>query len=160
MPAQVTTAQVWAEIEKQMFAVAGMVTASAESRTAGIVYTIRDRKIYFGTATDAWKTRHLRSNPNISLTVTIPKRIPFIPWLKIPPATVTFSGAARVLPLEDVAAEIPDKLLGSLEPKDSLRDHMSIVEVVPRGDFLTYGVGVPLKVMLNPLAAAGRAPVS
>jgi hypothetical protein len=35
--AELTSSQVWAEIEKQMFAVLGMVTAKNEARTAGVV---------------------------------------------------------------------------------------------------------------------------
>ena len=38
MPIQLTTAQVWETIEKELFAVVGMVNAAGEARTAGLVY--------------------------------------------------------------------------------------------------------------------------
>ena len=36
---------------------------------------------------------------------------------------------------------------------------MSIIAIEPVGDFVTYGVGVPLMTMRNPEDARGRAPV-
>ena len=92
-----TPEQVWTEIDKNMFAVLGMVTARQEARTAGIVYMTRDHTLYIGSAKDAWKVKHVSANPNVSLTVAIPKSIPFMPWIKIPAATITFQGTATVL---------------------------------------------------------------
>lgn len=159
MGAQLTAAQVWAELGRQLFGVVGFVTARGEARTAGIAYVVRDRKIYFCTETDAWKTKHLRGNSSISMTVPVPRRVPFMPWIRIPPATITFSGTARVLTLVDVPAEIPDTLMNDLKPKEELREHSSVVEITPRGEFVTYGIGVPLKTMLVPQEAGGRVAV-
>ena len=39
---QLTTEQVWHAIEKELFAVVGMVTANNEARTIGVVYVGRD----------------------------------------------------------------------------------------------------------------------
>ncbi|MFQ5799540.1 MAG: pyridoxamine 5'-phosphate oxidase family protein [Bacteroidota bacterium] len=159
MAARVTTAQIWMQLEKQLFGVVGLVTAKGEARTAGIAYLVRDKKLYFCTDTDAWKTKHLRNNPNVSMTIPIPKRVPFMPWIKIPAATITFSGTGRVLSLAEVPAEIPDALLKDLEPKEELRQRTSVVEIAPKGDFMTYGVGVAVKKMLRPTEAGGRAAV-
>ena len=49
MPANITTDQVWREVEKRSFAVLGYVTPKGEARTAGIVYTVRDRQVYIVT---------------------------------------------------------------------------------------------------------------
>ena len=84
MTQPLTTTQVWNELGKELFAVLGMVTAKGEARTVGIVYTAQDRKIYIATGNDSWKARHTQNNPNVSLTVPIAKRIPFLPWIKIP----------------------------------------------------------------------------
>lgn len=159
MGAQVTAAQVWTQLENHLFGVVGLVTAKGEARTVGIVYLVRDRKLYFCTDANAWKTKHLRGNPSVSMTVPIAKRIPFLPWINIPAATITFSGRGRVLDLTEVPAEIPDTLLKDLKPAEELRQHTSVVEMTPRGDFITYGVGVPLKSMLKPAEAGGRVPV-
>ena len=160
MTAHVTTEQVWREIARQMFAVISFVTPAREARSAGIVYVVRGRKIYFGTETGAWKTRHIRKNPHVSMTVPVPKRVIFVPWLKIPPATVTFPGTATVLGLSDIPQDVPDALLGQLKPREELMRNSSVVEITPTGDFVTYGIGVPLKSMLTPAEAAGRTPVA
>jgi hypothetical protein len=160
MPAPVTTDLVWRELEKQVFAVVGMVTARNEARTAGIVYTVRDRTLYFSSESKAWKIRHIKHNESVSVTVTIPKRIPFVPWVKIPAATITFSGTARVLAEAEVADEVVRVLLHGLEGAEELRAACSFVEIKPKGDFLTYGVGVSLKTMMKPEEAAGRVAVT
>jgi hypothetical protein len=147
------------QLEKQLFGVVGLVTAKGEVRTVGIVYLVRDRKLYFCTDTNAWKTKHLRNNRNVSMTVPVAKSMPFLPWINIPAATITFSGTARVLDLSAVPAEIPDTLLKDLKPADELKQHTAVIEITPKGDFITYGIGVPLKTMLRPAEAAGRTPV-
>ena len=151
MGAQITTEQVWSELEKQFFGIVGFVTAKGESRTAGIVYLVREKRVYFSTENHSWKLRHLKNNPNISMTVPIPN--------EIIPATITFSGTAKILDLSEVPEDIPNTLLNNLEPADELRMNTSIVEMTPNGDFITYGVGVSVETMLRPIEAAGRAPV-
>ena len=47
-------------------------------------------------AKEAWKVRHITQNPHVSLTIPMHKRISFMPWIKIPAATITFSGSARI----------------------------------------------------------------
>ena len=159
MAADISSAQVWSLIKKQAFCIIGFVTRRGEARTAGVVYTVRGRSIYFGTETTAWKTRHLERNPSISITVLVPTWASRIPGLKMPPATITMSGTARVLSRDEVMPDIAEELMGKLEPRDELMEASSVVEVTPAGDFLTYGVGVSLKTMLRPKDASGRAPV-
>jgi len=159
MPATLTTDQVWREVERGFFAVLGTVTARGEPRTAGIVYLVRDRRLYIGSDRSAWRIRHIKGNPNVSLTVTIPKRLPFLPWLKIPAATVSFQGEASIHALDEVPAEIPQTLFKGLKLDDALMAESCFLEVRPRGRFLTYGVGVSLSKMRFPEEAMGLAPV-
>ncbi len=159
MPASMSSDRIWSLIGKQAFCVVGFVTRRGEARTAGVVYTVRGRTIYFGTETAAWKTRHLEQNPSISMTVPVHTWASRIPGIAIPPATITFSGAARVLSREEVAPDVAEELIGKLEPRDELLAASSYVEITPAGDFVTYGVGVPLRTMLRPMDAGGRAPV-
>ncbi|NQS92229.1 MAG: pyridoxamine 5'-phosphate oxidase family protein, partial [Chloroflexi bacterium] len=77
-----TTKNVWEAINKELFAVLGMVTLDGESRTVGILYIINDGKFYLGTGLNSWKTRHIQSNQSVSMTVPIAKRIPIAPWVK------------------------------------------------------------------------------
>ena len=154
-----TQEQVWSELDKNLFAVVGMVTARQEARTAGIVYIVRDRRLYFGTSKDAWKTRHIAQNGHVSVTVPIAKSIPLMPWIKIPAATITFAGEASV----HAAAAVEPDLLRALfrgmaeDPEQVART--AVVEITPVGDFVTYGVGVSLMQMRFPEKARGRVAV-
>ncbi len=159
MPASITTDQVWREVEKGLFAVLGTVTAKAEARTVGIVYLVRDRHLYIASDRSTWKTKHIEKNPNVSLTVTIPKRIPFMPWIRIPAATITFQGEATVHGIDEVSADIFKALVRGLEFDQEGASSPCIIRVKPKGHFVTYGIGVSLMTMRKPQAASGRAPV-
>lgn len=156
--AELTTQQVWQAMEKQLFAVLGMVNAKGEARTVGVVYIIRDQKLYISTQKSTWKTRHIQQNGHVSITVLIHKRIPFLPWIKIPAATITFSGTARVLAYDDVDAEIASSLSGRELSKQETAV-LAIIEVSPVGDFVTYGVGVSMSEMRDQEKARGRVAV-
>ena len=159
MPAAPSTDLVWKEIQRQMFAVLGFVSATGEARTAGIVYVVRGRELFLGTSRNSWKARHIAKNPKVSLTVTIPKRIPLFPWVKIPPATVTFQGNAAVSGLDEVSADVRRALFRGLELDAATREGICIIRVAPRGEFVTYGVGVSLLTMRHPEEARGRASI-
>ncbi len=142
-----------------MFAVVGYVTPRGEDRTAGVVYRVREHRLYFNTDAEAWKTRHLRENPSISVTVPAARRVPFLPWIRVPPATIAFHGTARIIAIEDAPPGIVDSLVEKLEPRQELLRGTSVVEITPKGHFVTYGIGVPVRTMLRPHEAAGRVPV-
>jgi hypothetical protein len=76
----------------------------------------------------------------------------------IPPASVSFHGIAIVHPAGSPEARSALEELGRLEPPER-RTSASVLEVVPEGTFLTYGVGVSLKKMLDPIAAQGHVAV-
>lgn len=156
MSLQLTSNQVWEEVDRNTFAVLGMVTANGEPRTVGVVYVVDDRKLYIGAERTAWKTKHIERNPNVSLTVPIAKRVPFLPWIKIPAATITFSGTAKIVEKEDVGAELLEKLYRH----DEGRGGWCAIEVNPQKDFITYGVGVSLLTMRFPEKSRGRSPVA
>lgn len=160
MTLQLSSAQVWQAIEKEMFAVIGMVTARHEARTAGVVYLTQEGKLYVGTGRDTWKARHIRQNPHVSVTIPIAKRIPFMPWVKIPAATITFSGVARVLPAADASPELLRAIFRGIADDPARVAESCLIEVTPRGEFITYGVGVSLMQMRDPAQARGRAAVA
>jgi len=95
-------------------------------------------------------------NPHVSLTVTIPKRVPLMSWIQIPQAAISFHGEASVHELADVPADIPRMLLRGLKLH---RNEELMIRIWPVGEFLTYGVGVSLMRMRDPEAASGRASV-
>ncbi len=157
--AEITTEQVWQEIEKQLFAVLGMVTAHQEARTAGIVYVVHERRLYVSTLRSAWKARHIAQNPHVSLTIPIPKRIPLLPWIKIPAATITFPGLARVLEATAVPQPIIQKLFRGLEITPETSPPYAVIEITPEKEFVTYGVGVSMMTMRDTEKARGRTAV-
>ncbi|MEJ2748658.1 MAG: pyridoxamine 5'-phosphate oxidase family protein [Anaerolineae bacterium] len=160
MSMNLTSEQVWAELDKQLFAILGMVNARNEARTTGMVYVVHDHKIFMVTGKDAWKARHIEQNPHISITVPIAKRIPFLPWVKIPAATITFAGIASLRTMDEVDDGVLSALMRGLENDPEMRQKSYIVEIQPVKDFITYGIGVPLMTMRTPAKARGRVSVN
>jgi len=145
--------------KKRIFAVLGMVTKESETRSTGIVYSVNDSMLYIGTGLESWKTHHIKLNPEVSITIPIPKRIPLLPWIKIPQATISFSGTARIITAVEAEHNILRSVYRHMADDQELMKESCIIEVIPKGDFITYGIGVSLMEMRNPELARGRAPV-
>ena len=158
MPAPVTTESVWKAIESGLFAVLAFANAKGQPRTAGICYAVRDRHIYVLTGKDTWKVKHIARNPDVSLTVTLPKQVPFLPWVQIPAATVTIQGNAEILGYADIPPDVFRTLTRGAELPVSVEE-MVAIKVKPVGEFVTYGINVSLLTMRKPDEARGRAPV-
>jgi hypothetical protein len=125
----------------------------------GIVYVVRDRKLFIATGQDTWKARHIAANPHVSITIPIAKRIFFMPWMKIPAATITFSGLARVLPAQEAPPDLLRAVFRQMADDAAMVAKSCLIEVTPIKEFVTYGVGVSLMQMRDPEQARGRAPV-
>ena len=160
MSEKLSSELVWKELQKELFAVLGIVTANREARTVGVVYIVDDKKIYILTGKDTWKARHVSQNPNVSITIPVPKRIPFLPWIKIPSATISFSGLASIVNLEHIRKDIQGALMGGQEVEEEKKETLCVIVIKPMGDFITYGIGVPLMTMRDPEKARGRAAVA
>ncbi len=159
MTDNLTSQQVWAEMEKELFGVLGMVTAANEARTVGVVYTVRDHKLYIVSKKEAWKVRHVAKNPHVSMTVPIHKRIPIMPWIKIPAATITFCGLATIHKAADMEPDILQALLRGLQTDPDTIENSRVIEIQLVKEFITYGVGVSLMEMRDTLKARGRVSV-
>jgi hypothetical protein len=160
MPAPITSDLVWREIERRSFAVLSYVNPRGQARSSGIVYVPIDRVLYVRIAKTSWKAKHIGRNPHVALNVTIPKRVPFMPWIQIPDATIAFSGTARVISINDVEPNLRQRILGRMIDQHGTKEENCLLEIRPTGHFATYGVGVPLLDMRDPEKARGRAPVS
>ena len=154
-----TPTQVWRELERQIFAVLGMVTPQNEARTVGVVYVVHRRKLYISSLKSAWKIRHIARNPHVSLTVPIAKRIPFLPWIPVPAATITFAGEAKIREPSALPEAVVRPLFRGRTITPETSPPFAVIEVTPKGDFVTYGVGVPLLAMRDPEKARGRVAV-
>ncbi|MBX3086659.1 MAG: pyridoxamine 5'-phosphate oxidase family protein [Anaerolineae bacterium] len=157
---QLPSELVWKVLKQELFAVLGMVTDKGEARTVGVVYAVHDQKLYLTSGKDTWKVHHMSRHPHVSMTVPIAKRIPFLPWIKIPSATITFAGMACVESAQNVSQEILQSLLRGLQMDAETLAGLCVIEIEPVGDFVTYGVGVPMMTMRHPDQSRGRAPVS
>ena len=82
-----------------------------------------------------------------------------MPWLKLPDATITFHGTARVIESADVDPEVSHALHEGMVEDEELVANTCVIEISPAGDFLTYGIDVSLMDMRDPRKAQGRASV-
>jgi len=151
---KVTTEQVWQQLAKASFAVVSEVTPTGEPRSSGVVYSATDGRLYVVVAPDSWKARHLAANGRVAVTVPVRRVGPLSLVAPIPPATISFHGNATVHP----AGSTPDRV-ASLIPAER-RASGSVVEIVPEGEFVLYGIGVPLLTMRDPAASRAHVPVS
>jgi hypothetical protein len=157
-----TGQQVWRALARTSFAVVGHVTPAGEPRSSGVVYTVVGRRLYVAVAPDSWKARHIAIGGRVAVTVPVRRGGVLSLLLPIPPATVSFHATAIVHPAGSSGSESLSKALeglGALLPAER-RAASTVIEIVPEGHFLTYGVGVSLTQMRNPAAARARVPVA
>ncbi len=153
-----TTEIVWAEMDRNIFGVLAFTNKAGEPRSAGIVYVVDDRSLLISSGRDSWKNRHIGRNPKVSMTVMIPKRVPFLPFIKVPAATVTFKGDAEILEVDELSKAATRRLFKSSRLADDMIHTVQVIRVVPRGEFLTYGIGMPITQMADHERAVARVP--
>jgi hypothetical protein len=155
---RLSTEEVWQALAKASFAVLGYVTPSGEPRSSGVVYKTVGRRLYVAVAPDSWKAKHVAESGRVGVTVLVRRGGILSLFIPIPPATMSFHGAAIVHPAGSPQLRPVLQELGALLPKER-KASASVIEVVPEGEFVTYGLGVPLMAMRDPAAARGRVPV-
>ncbi|MDP9234631.1 MAG: pyridoxamine 5'-phosphate oxidase family protein [Actinomycetota bacterium] len=156
---RLTSEGVWRAVSKASFAVLSYVTPAGEPRSSGVVYKTVAGRLYVAVSPDSWKARHITSSGQVAVTVTV-RRGGFLSLvLPIPPATISFHGSAIVHPAGSPQLRSLLRELVPLLPTER-RDSSSVIEVVPKGVFVTYGVGVSLAKMRDPSRARARLPVS
>jgi Pyridoxamine 5'-phosphate oxidase len=157
--ARLTTEQVWQQLAKASFAVLGYVTPSGEPRSSGVVYTTVGRRLYVAVAPDSWKARHVAASGQVALTVPVRRGGILSLVAPIPPATISFHATAVVHPAGSPEARSRLRELGSLVPAER-RALACLIEIIPEGAFVTYGLGVPLSKLRSPAAARARVPMT
>lgn len=150
---------IWEALEKASFAVVSHVNANGEPRSSGIVYGIVDRHLYLAVAADGWKARQISTGQEVAVTVPVRRGGILSLLVPIPPATITFEARATVHPAGSLDVASVSKDLAKLVPEDR-KAGSCIIELVPEGRFLTYGIGVSLMDMRDPALARARVPVS
>jgi hypothetical protein len=155
----VTCDAVWKALEKASFAVVSHVNAAGEPRSSGIVYGIVDRHLYLAVEADGWKARQISTGQEVAVTVPVRRGGILSLFIPIPPATITFEARATVHPAGSLDVASVSKDLAKLVPEDR-KAGSCIIELVPEGRFLTYGIGVSLMDMRDPAVARAHVPVS
>jgi hypothetical protein len=135
------------------------VTPLGEPRSVGVMYRAIGRKLYVVTGNDSWKARHLAADGRVSATVLVRRGGVLSLLLPIPPATISFHGTATVHPSDAAVVHPVVEEMGSLLPEER-RETVAVIELVPVGEFTTYGVGVPLARMRDTEAARAHVPVT
>jgi hypothetical protein len=115
--------------------------------------------LYVVVAPDGWKAKHVAASGRVAVTVPVRRGGLLSLLAPIPPATISFHATAVVHPAGSPAARSLSRELASLLPADR-QASACLIEVIPQGTFVTYGVGVPLWKMRDPAAARARVPVS
>ncbi len=157
--AALTGEVVWRELAKASFAVVSHVTPTGQPRSSGVVYTVVGRRMYVVVAADSWKARHIAASGRVAVTVPVRRGGIMSLLFPIPPATISFHASAVVHPADSLAGSPLASRLGSLIPAERLTSSR-VIEIVPKGEFVTYGVGVSLMQMRHPGLARGRAPAA
>ena len=152
-----TTEQVWGALDRAVFGVLAFVNRDGHPRTAGVCYVVDGRSLFISSDKGMWKVRHVAANPNVSMTVTLPKRVPFLPFIKVPAATITFKGEAQVLEVGDIDDSVFARLPRGKDPDPEVSERTAIIRVIPHGDFVTYGIAMPITRMRKHEEAHGRA---
>jgi Pyridoxamine 5'-phosphate oxidase len=157
--AGVAIEQVWRALAKASFAVLSQVTPAGEPRSSGVLYKTIGRRLYVAVGADSWKARQIAANPRVAATVPVRRGGILSLLAPIPPATISFHGAATVHRADSPSARSLTEELASLLPPER-RASACIVEVIPEGAFLTYGLGVPLLKLRDPAASRAHVPVA
>ena len=153
-----TADETWRALAHASFAVLGHTTATGAPRTSGVVYQTVGRHLYVAVAPDGWKARQIATGDQVSVTVPVRRGGVLALLFPIPPATISFSGRVTVhtAGAPEIAGllDVPRRLL-----PPARRDSACVLDIVPEGHFLTYGISVGLLAMRDPAAARARVPV-
>ncbi len=150
---------VWREIDKASFAVVGYVTPAGEPRSSGVVYRSVGHRLYMAVAPESWKARHIAKSGRVSVVVPVRRGGILTLLLPIPPAAISFHAKAEVHAPGSMDLDSLSKELASLVPEERQAE-ARIIELIPEGEFLTYGLGVSLMEMRHPDVAQARVPVT
>jgi Pyridoxamine 5'-phosphate oxidase len=155
----VPTEAIWRALAKTSFAVLSHVNAAGEPRSSGVVYGVADRRLFVAVAADGRKAREIATGDAVAVTVPVRRGGLLSLCLPIPPATITFHATVTVHPAGSLDIGSVSRDLEKLVP-EARKTGSCVLELVPEGRFLTYGIGVSLMAMANPALALARVPVA
>jgi hypothetical protein len=154
-----TGVAVWRALNTASFAVVSYVTPTGQPRSSGVVYTMIGRRMFVVVGVDSWKARHIALSGRVAVTVPVRRGGLMSLLFPIPPATVSFHGAAVVHAAASPQGRLVLAKMARMLPPER-QEACVVIEISPRGSFLNYGVGVPLMSMRKPERAGVRVPVA
>lgn len=155
---RLTADEVWRTLAKHSFAVMSHVTAAGEPRSSGVVYGTDGRRLLVVVAASSLKARTIVEGQLVSLTIPVRRGGILSMLFPIPPAAISFR--ARAHPGEPCMLDrdsLPKQFARLLPPSLA---QSCVIELIPEGNFLTYGIGVSLMAMRDPEVAQARVPVA
>lgn len=150
---------VWHALERASFAVLSHVNGAGQPRSSGVVDAVDKRRLYVVVAPTSWKARHIADGGTVSLTVPVRRGGLLSLFIPIPPATISFRARAMVHATASLDWATLPKALKALVP-ESRQAEATLLELVPEGRFVTYGIGVSLSKMRDPVASRALVPVA
>ena len=153
------TDDVWRAIERRSFAILSYATPAQDPRSSGVLYKVLGRTILVAVGGESWKAKHIAASGRVAVTVPVRRGGVLSLLAPIPPATISFHGTATVYAASSPSAVPLVDAFGPMLPPDK-RWAMSIIEIVPEGKFVTYAIGIPLRLMRDPEVARARVPVT
>lgn len=153
---RLTSDAAWAALDKASSGVLAYVTPAGEPRAACVVYKVVDGRIYVAVAPDSWKARHIAVNGHVAFTALVPRGGLLRLLFPIPPASISLHGTAVVHPPDDPTMRPLLDVLKPLLPPERAASS-ALLEITPVGEFVNYGIGVPLTKMRDPAIARSRA---
>lgn len=155
---RLSSEEVWNHIERSSFAVLGYATPAGEPRSSGVVYKSIGKRLFVAVAADSWKARFITGEGRVAVTIPVHRGGVLALAMPIPPATISFRARPIVHPAGSVDALEISKQLESLLPAER-RAGAAVIELIPEGRFLTYGLDVSLPNMAKPELARAVVPI-
>jgi hypothetical protein len=152
-----TCDEVWQALERSSFAVVSHVTPGGEPRSSGIVFGVHERHLYLAVAPDSWKARQIPDGGEVAVTVPVRRGGALSLVVPIPPATISVHARAIVHRAGSFDPQSFPQKLRRLLPAG--RESAEVLELVPEGAFMTYGIGVSLAKLANPTFAKAHVSV-
>ena len=149
--------QCWRAMSKSSFLVLTYVNEQGEPRSSGVLFGLVRPHLGVIVKPESWKARTIKTGQVVAVTVPVRRGGILSFFMPIPPATVNFH--ARAIVHEPGTLEMEDlRKLAPYHP-DEVRKIATVIELVPEGRFMTYGIGVPVTAMTKPEIALRHAPL-
>ena len=140
------------QFQKNMWLVLATVNDRQQPQSSLVMYQSDGRDLYIQTGKITVKAKNIMKNNKVSVTIPIYKNL-FHKFIPAPPAEIHFKGLAEILPFEDeYARQVWRKYLKHELPEELQKESIWI-KITPSRKINTYGLGIMLWNMRDPIKA-------